>query len=365
MSNNIRFLRFFFLNLFFSYSLLFSQLIDKESEIPDWMHYQIMNDLKGLKKKPLSLKKMNDFFNNYPHYLLIKFTIQNNEVFLEKNCSIPDDDVKIVAMNKALQQLCQTASLPNTTFLFTLHDALSKVTELEVPIFVMSSIKDHEGLILTPDFEVLNERFQVLKGIDLTQHTLLWETKHSQLIWRGSTAQHGMKDPYETMREDNFHLYSRVRLCELSSIYPNLINAKFTLYGQGGQNIPYLQNFRGDFLSFEDQAKYKYHLLIDGNTTAYTNSGWKLFINSLLFKEESIHVQWYYDALIPYVHYIPIKLNLEDLPEKIIWAQEHDEIAKEIAWNALQFARTHLTLKDNLNYLHHLIHEYSKLEFVD
>ena len=231
-------------------------------------------------------------------------------------------------------------------------------------MFVMCKKKDAPSLILIPDFEALTGKYQVLKNKDVTKHHIGWESKKAQLIWRGSTAQKDLYDSCELMTSENFHLYSRVKLCELSRDYPHLLNAKFTCFVQGAESIPCLSEFRGEYISFEEQFHYKYHLFIDGNAAPYSASGWKFFTNSLIFKPESVWVQWYFNALKPFVHYVPVKKDLSDLADKIIWAQVSDEKAKKIAGNARAFARKNITVTENLAYFYFLLEKYSQLNFI-
>ena len=42
-------------------------------------------------------------------------------------------------------------------------------------------------------------------------------------------------------------------------------------------------------------------------------------------------VEFFQEALVPWVHYVPVSPSLEDLEEKIVWAQEHDAEAQAIA----------------------------------
>lgn len=182
--------------------------------------------------------------------------------------------------------------------------------------------------------------------------------KIPKLIWRGSTAQ-----LWTWLTEKHLPQLTRVTLCELSQRYPELIDAKFTIYAQGGEAIPYLRQFKGERCSFEEQLSYKYHILIEGNTCAYSTSGWKHFGNSLLFKHDSRWIQWYYSAMKPHVHYIPVKQHLSDLVNALQWAIDHDEEAQTIAHNCRQFALSHITLADDLTYLYYLVLRYSQLNF--
>lgn len=178
------------------------------------------------------------------------------------------------------------------------------------------------------------------------------------MIWRGSTAQNGT-----LITHNNCHQFSRVKLCELSNEQPYLIDAKFTIFAQLGESIPYLEQFRSEMVSYENQFNYKYHILIDGNTSSYSASGWKFFANSVIFKPHSRWVQWYYSQLHPWAHYVPVATDLSDLVEKIQWAIQNDSLAKEIAHNSREFALSHITHPNNLAYLHYALLKYSKLRF--
>lgn len=61
---------------------------------------------------------------------------------------------------------------------------------------------------------------------------------------------------------------------------------------------------------------------------------WALTSNSVLFKTTLSDYQWFYDGLIPFVNYIPIRPDHEDKSEKIKWAKENDELAYQISKNA-------------------------------
>ena len=54
-------------------------------------------------------------------------------------------------------------------------------------------------------------------------------------------------------------------------------------------------------------------------------------------------MQWYYSALVPWVHYVPVRGDLKDLDERLTWAMEHDQEAKEIAKRGRAFVLANLT----------------------
>ncbi|MBS0605122.1 MAG: hypothetical protein JSS60_08845 [Verrucomicrobia bacterium] len=330
---------------------------------PAWMYAQLDRDFAPYKEKTISLQAMNDFFTARASDLqLAKITIFNNNVSAatssppHKNTANP----RLESYLSAFRKLCSHLPMPNVTFLISLHDGIdsSVKTSKEIPLFVMCKTGQIENGFLIPDFDALMNGFQVLAKADITQFEQPWETKAPSLIWRGSTAYGNI-----ILNKSNLHLNYRVKLCQISKNYPQLIDAKFTIYAQGGQKVLSIRNLKGKKVSFENQLNYKYHILIDGNASSYSSSGWKFFTNSLIFKPDSPWFQWYYNDLKPWIHYVPVRTDLEDLVEKVQWAQTHDLEAKIIAANARQFALEHISEHLNLSYLYLAILRYSQLNF--
>ncbi len=322
------------------------------------MQQQIKTDLSSFQNRPISMAKLLEFYNRAPPLLLVKFTIHDNKLYYEKKYDDGPINDRRDAFVAAFSRLCKRFRMPNTTFLLSLGDGLEE--EETVPIFVMSKKRDLHSGILIPDFESLKKNYQVLEKKDITQMETSWEGKKPQLVWRGSTAQwnywppHGKPIPF----------LSRVELCALSSRHPEVIDAKFTSF-PGSEHLPYFTQYQGSRISFEDQLQYKYHIHVDGNASAYSCSGWKLFTNSLLFKPDSEYIQWYSNALEPYVHYVPVKRDLGDLMEKIRWAIANDDQSKIIAANCRQFAKNNITKTEDMLYIYQAIKMYSELNFTE
>jgi hypothetical protein len=113
-----------------------------------------------------------------------------------------------------------------------------------------------------------------------------------------------------------------------------LENVKFlqTISPQGG-NINYKP---ANKLSLEEQSKYKYILNLEGNVAAYRLS-YELASGSVILIAKSEWNMWFQKFLKPYIHFVPVQENLEDLIEKIQWCISHDDECKTIAKNAKLF----------------------------
>jgi hypothetical protein len=332
-----------------------------QNGIPVWMRDQVDMDLAAFRKEPVSLKKIYEYYDtSSPDLYLIKFTICQNHVFTECKTNSPGLQYRCDAYIQALKLISEVIDLPDAVFLISMHDSFSPPPG--VPVFSMCKEQQNPWAILLPDFEALRGKFQVLPNKDLISFEPPWNLKKNQLIWRGSTAQCSLDG--ELMREDNVDRFSRVILCKLSQQYPHLIDAKFTFFAQGGELVSSLKSFQSKQMPFEWLIQYKYQLFIDGNVSPYSASGWKFFINSLIFKPDSIFIQWYFGGLKPYEHYVPVKNDLADLIEKIIWARSNDAEACRMAKNVREFALSHITLPDNLLFLYYAILQYSCLTFL-
>lgn len=113
-----------------------------------------------------------------------------------------------------------------------------------------------------------------------------------------------------------------------------------------------------NYLSLPDLMKYKYLIDIGGN-------GWSGRLKFLLFSKRPLlivdrkYIEFFYNDLVPYVHYIPVKMDLSDLLEQVEWMKKNNEKSLEIAKNAFEFAMTHLTedkLLDRVHYVYSNIH---------
>ena len=95
-----------------------------------------------------------------------------------------------------------------------------------------------------------------------------------------------------------------------------------------------------------DFARYKFAFDIDGHANAWGLLE-KLIVGCCVLKIESPFEQWYYDRLLPWRHFVPVKADLSDLPEVIAWCREHEAQCEWIAGNGARLAAA-LTLERDL-----------------
>lgn len=337
----------------------------------EWMHTQISSDLQAFKHKTFSQKQLHDIFLAMPeNWFVAKFVIRDGKLNIEKHFNHVCITPRIEIYKKSFELLSEITKLPDVTFYILFHDGiLFHGLEDKFPMFVMSRAQEPYNplCILMPDYEALNEKYQVLENQDVTKTFFPWENKVPKLIWRGSTDQHSLDFSSQTVTESDKHLFNRALLCELSDKFPEKIDAKFTLSRL--YDLPeydFLKKLSADPISYEHIFNYKYQILLHGNGASFSCSGWRFFTNSVVFfPSPPVFTQWYYGVLKPWTHYIPIENDLSDLIDKIDWAGNNPRAAKKIALNSYKFAQSHLTIEESLAYLYFLIQSYSELNFVD
>ncbi|TFK73367.1 hypothetical protein BDN72DRAFT_814608 [Pluteus cervinus] len=122
--------------------------------------------------------------------------------------------------------------------------------------------------------------------------------------------------------------------------------------------------------SLRDAGNYKYVFDVDGN-------GWSgrfkrlLTSNSLIFKS-TIYPEWYTPRIAPWVHYIPIQLDLSDLHDTLTFFRgdadgdgAHEELAKKIAFAGRKWSKSFWRKEDMVAYYLRLMLEYARLMNVD
>jgi protein glucosyltransferase len=116
-------------------------------------------------------------------------------------------------------------------------------------------------------------------------------------------------------------------------------------------------------VKLEDHCKYKYLFNFRGVAASFRYK--HLFAcNSLVFHvgaRGDDFIEFYYEGLQPWVHYIPVREDMSDVEELITFARENDDIARQIAQNGADFIRDNLRYDDVKDYWRHLLIEYTKL----
>ena len=275
----------------------------------------------------------------------VRYRIQNNQLSIPQKPKILCRRFRWITA--ALSAICRFAPLPTLEFIICLEDSLDAI-DFPGPVLGFAKHKSCQNVVLMPDMDALSSHvakllYDVRRGIKRYP----WSKKKQIAFWRGATTG-------AVFSEETFLSLPRTRAVTTSLLLPHLIDARFTSLVQT-QDVQPIQNRYASYFSslssIKNHLEYKYQLLIDGNTCAYSRAYWQLFSNCVIFKQASDNIQWFYDLLEPNRHYIPLEADMSDLEEKILWAKERDremlamtERAQRLAHSCLKPSSVHYYL---------------------
>ena len=116
----------------------------------------------------------------------------------------------------------------------------------------------------------------------------------------------------------------------LSRREPDLVDAQYTKNQAWKSEADTLGAKPAEEIKLEEHCKYKYLFNFRGVAASFRYK--QLFLcNSLVFHVGNDWFEFFYDALKPWIHYIPVNPDLKEAKELVEFAIENDKIAKEIA----------------------------------
>jgi capsular polysaccharide transport system ATP-binding protein len=164
-----------------------------------------------------------------------------------------------------------------------------------------------------------------------------WSDRRDVAYWRGTDT--------GVFRYRDWPQAPRVAVCLKSVARPDLIDARITkseLRPDWQAKKEYYDS-QGIFCAEEDQSailSYRYQIDIDGNTNTWSGLFLKLLSGSPVLKIDSEFGfrQWYYDRLVPFRNFVPVRFDTSDLVEKIEWLRDRPEEAQRIGREGRELA---------------------------
>lgn len=252
---------------------------------------------------------------------------------------------------KGLKTLIELTSLPNLDFIVAHEDGTREPfyqvedRDLQAPVLGWAKLQSTPFLVLIPDWRSLSfwwhdDIRKLREGKNFRGRKFAWGEKKGIAFWRGALT-------------ESMH---RLKMASLSVEFPSLIDAGISA-GLGSSDLRWKPP-----ASYAEHLQYKYLPVLDGIMCSYPGYQWRLLSDAVVFKQESDQIQWFYGALSPYEHYVPIKNDLSDVIDQVVWAQAHDDACRQIASNATEFALKNLMFDDVYCYLYHVLIAYSRLQ---
>lgn len=217
------------------------------------------------------------------------------------------------------------------------RDSHAKHIEVDISDFGTDNIPSFSGKTidnLIPDVIFLNEKGYSDFNLEFTSKSRPWLERKDLVFWRGSTT--GIAGRWQELQ--------RVRLCQWARSKSDLrfdISIVGIVQRSNDETEELLNSgLVGNYEPASNLFDYKYHIDIDGNTNSWPGLFIKLLSGSPVFKvaSEGGFKQWYYDKLVPWHNYIPIKSDLSDIDEVIEKAFLNPEMSAEIGANGAKLA---------------------------
>ncbi|KAI3383706.1 hypothetical protein SNEBB_004129 [Seison nebaliae] len=289
------------------------------------------------------------------HTRMTTYQIINGRIFRSKDCMF---EARCNGIEHFLKQIKK--KVKNVEFVLNTKDwpSSSKYFGSAVPIFSFSKVREEHHDIMYPAWTFWeggpavwpiyptglgrwDEQRRLIKN---KNKKWPWEKKKCLAFFRGSRT---------SAERDPAILLSRKR--------PKLIDAAYTknqawksdedtLFAEPAKEIP-----------LEDHCPYKYLLNCRGVAASFRLK--HLFLcKSIVLHAGDKWEEFFYKALIPWYHYVPVDEKLSDLEDVLDFIKDHDEIAERIANRGYEFIEKHLRMADVSCYWERLLNEYGRLQ---
>lgn len=261
---------------------------------------------------------------------------------------------------RGLEALASVVRLPDTRFLVSCSDEVAPGRMVELPLFVFArddtAPEARTTRPLLPDFEVLSGKDWAALQAVAAADALPWAAKDPRAVFRGATTG-------AFFTRNTFMHMPRAQAVRASLDSPECVDARFTELVQCLDNRDRLRaafaDYFGSALSVAEQLRYKFVLLIDGNSASYSRGLWTTFGGSAVIRCASSRVQWYTAELRPAEHYIPAWRNCSNVADAVRWGWAHDAHAERIARASQAFARENLRYARVLQYVELLLRHWA------
>lgn len=208
---------------------------------------------------------------------------------------------------------------------------------------IISFCSRHAGSILVPDPDFyLSGGYADIRSTAMAPGPI-WTERDAAFVWRGSTTGPGLISA-DDMNSGDSRLIGRSRLCLALRGRPGT-DVKLCQIAQSlepGRDLKRLRaaGIFGEPIDAKTWRNRKFAIDIDGNGNAWSNLFTRLLLGCCVIKiaSERGYRQWYYDALHPFEHFVPVAADLSDLAEKIEWCRAHDRECSAIAAAGQEFA---------------------------
>jgi len=300
--------------ILWNYGTCFVEGFETNTMTLDEFNQTYDSDIVGLPEGLFALGVENNQYNTYSNPLLYAETMIN--YWMEYiHPSLP---------SKYYVIMCPMDGFDNHGDAFdTLTDRIvtpESLDSLKGIYAVCKNINDTTTVLL-PDFHFIRENGYQYKFAQIDQDNIVYQSKKNECIWRGGLNNGSVHNFLDPTGKDNEKEMGQRQYFK-------------SLYDEG--KLPKV-NFQDTDPTIAEHIQYKFILDIDGWSSAWSATVWKLYSGSVLLKTRSKWKQWYYDEFKEWVHYVPVENDFSDLNDKIDWCIQNEDECIRIIERAHQF----------------------------
>ncbi|KAI4464391.1 kdel lys-asp-glu-leu containing - related [Holotrichia oblita] len=283
-----------------------------------------------------------------------KYQIINHKLYRDPECMFP---ARCSGIEHFILEILP--DLPNMEFIVNTRDwpQIHKQYGAFGPVFSFSKSNDYYDIMYPawafweggPAIELYPKgigRWDIhRKQLSKIADEIPWEEKIEKAFFRGSRTS-PERDP----------------LVLLSREEPDLADAQYTKNQAWKTDADTLHAVPASEISFAEHCKYKYLFNFRGVAASFRFKH-ILLCKSLVFHVGNEWLEFFYPALKPWIHYIPVdaKATKSEIRELVEFVKNNDAIAREIAENGYQMIWDNLKMKDVSCYWKKLLKQYAKL----
>ncbi|CAK9801958.1 O-glucosyltransferase rumi homolog [Anthophora quadrimaculata] len=309
----------------------------------------IIRDLKPFKEKGINKDLINTAKMRGTFYQVIE-----GNLYRQKSCMFPS---RCAGIEHFLLKLAP--NMPNMDLIINVRDYPQSSKHFGVPLPIFSFSKTPQYYDITypawafweggPAISLyprgLGRWDEHRASLDKASKNASWEKKESKAFFRGSRT---------SSERDNLILLSRKK--------PNLVDAQYTKNQAWKSDEDTLYAPPAAEVSLKAHCKYKYLFNYRGVAASFRHK--HLFLcRSLVFHVGDEWIEFYYDTMIPWIHYIPVSKDADQsvLENLIQFAINNDKLSEKIANCGRDFIWNNLKMSDVTQFWKKLLKSYSKL----
>ncbi|KAJ6261438.1 Beta-1,2-xylosyltransferase [Drechslerella dactyloides] len=174
-----------------------------------------------------------------------------------------------------------------------------------IPLFsgaALSTMSD----IITPGLDYIAPGYL---GDSKTFDAIPYSEKKTQMYWKAwSTG--------SSFREESYRFNHRVRFVQRFGTHP-MFHIGFSRYVQCGDFCPQLEKLVGIVPNDDSKVGFQYKFAMDIDGNGYSGRYYRLLHSNCLVFKQTMWQQWHDDRLMPWVHYIPVSMSMDELESMV------------------------------------------------